>query len=172
MSKLSELLKQVPVDKATVAEVDELAELTGMKLPQQIFDVLQTSEGIINAIWIMQKRENPEITKEELSKQLTLDPDIELEIGYEALYYFSRLNREQLGKIKESAVKASDPNNKVFSTDDYKQFQSVIDEANKFMKGNKNAKFSVVVTCEFVPLEKKEDEAEKNEVTNQMEKPS
>lgn len=163
MSKLSELLSKVTPEKATASEVDELSELTGKRLPQEIFDVMQTSEGLINAVWIMQKRGNPEISKEEISKQITMDNDIE--VGYEMLYCYTRLTREQVTEIRKSAESVDDPNRKVFSTEDYKQFQSVIDEANKFMKANKHAKFSVVVACEFVPLEK----VEKNSVTNQTE---
>jgi Ser-tRNA(Ala) deacylase AlaX len=78
------------------------------------------------------------------------------------------LTRAQVAEIRKSADTIDDPNRKVFTTEDYKEFQNVIDEANKFMKANKQAKFSVVVTCEFVPLEK----VEKNVVTNQTEKPS
>jgi hypothetical protein len=166
MSKLSELLLKVTPEKATASEVDELSELTGKRLPQQIFDVMQTSEGLVNAVWIMQKRENPEVSKEDISKQITMDNDIE--IGYEMLYCYTRLTREQVAEIRKSADTIDDPNRKVFTTEDYKEFQSVIDEANKFMKSNKNAKFSVVVTCEFVPLEK----VEKNSVKDQTEKPS
>jgi hypothetical protein len=161
MSKLSELLSKATPEKATAREVDELSELTGKRLPQEIFDVMQTSEGLISACWIMQKRNNPEVSKEDISKQVTMDNDIE--IGYEMLYCYTRLTREQVTEIRKSADTRDDPNRKIYSTEDYKEFQNVIDETNKFMKSNKNAKFSVVVACEFVPLEKVEKNAVKTE---------
>lgn len=159
MSRLTELLAKATPEKATVAEVDELSVLTDKRLPQEIFDALQTSGGLTSAVWIMQRRSNPEITKDEVSKMITMDNDIE--IGYEMLFLYTRLTRDQVAEIRKSAETINDPNRKVFSTDNYKEFTKVVEDANKFMKANKFAKFNAVITCEFVPLE---DPFEKNEV--------
>jgi len=147
MSKLTELLSKATPEKATAIEADELSELTGKPIPSEIYDILTTGTGLASAIWIMEKRNNPNISIEEISKQITIENRAELE--WEMLFAFSGSTRQDIDTLRKGQ---NNPNITPFSTNDYKQFADIVKQVNEFMKANKGAKFTATIVCEKVEV--------------------
>lgn len=145
MSRITELLSKATSDKATALEADELSELTGKAIPAELYNILITPDGLATAIWIIERRNAPNITIEDISKQITIENRADLE--WEMVYAFSGNTREDIEKQRNSQNNANITN---FRTDDYKQFADIVKEVNEFMKANKGAKFSALIMCEKV----------------------
>jgi len=148
MSKLTELLSKATLEKATAIEADELAELTGKSIPADIYDILSTGTGLAAATWIIEKRNTPNITIEEISKQVTIENRAELE--WEMFFVFSGSTRQDIDTLRKGQ---NNPNITPFSTSDYNQFADIVKQVNEFMKANKGAKFTATIVCEKVEVD-------------------
>jgi hypothetical protein len=142
MSKLNDLLSKSTPEKATPLEADELAELTGKIYPQELYEIISDNNGLANAIWIIQKRDNPEITIDDIRKQITVENNGDLQ--WEMLYIFSTHSREALEDMRSNQGKTDG----IFTTKEYKDFPELIKQVNEFMKANKTAKFTANIICE------------------------
>ena len=149
MSKLTELLSKATPEKATAIEADELSELTGKSIPADIYDILSTGTGLAAATWIIEKRNTPNITIEEISKQITIENRADLE--WEMFFAFSGGTRQDIDTMRKGMQ--NNPNITPFSTNDYKQFADIVKQVNEFMKANKGAKFTATIVCEKVEVD-------------------
>jgi hypothetical protein len=153
MSRLNDLLSKSTPEKATPIEADELAELTGKLYPQDLYEIITDNNGLANAVWIIQRRDNPSLTIDDVKKQITVENNGDLQ--WEMLYIFSTHTREAIEDMRNNQGKTEG----IFTTKEYKDFPDVIKQVNEFMKSNKNAKFTANIICEKESVEEPKNES-------------
>jgi len=108
-------LLQPQGDKVTLTEMiftkQHLPENTTAPIPDCMFKEDKTLDlEIFNILaWIIARRENNDITKEEVGDRIgILDPDQHRVITDEILYFFTTLTREQLSGLREKETEEMD----------------------------------------------------------------